>query len=70
MTREEIVAIGLRYQECFGNIEKIGHLKIAFEPKFGELMERALKVGTPLSRHVVAEAFPEHVWDAGWLRKR
>lgn len=70
MTREQIVAIGLCYQERFGNIETIGHPKIAFEPRFGELMERAIRANEPLTCLAVAEAFPEYDWDAGWLRKR
>lgn len=63
MTREEIVAIGLRYQERFGNIEQIGHPQIIFDSRFGKLMEMALKGDVPLTRVTVAEIFPEVVWD-------
>jgi len=57
MTRARIVAIGLCYQERFGNIEKIGHLNIAFEPRFRGLMERAIKAGVPLTGQVVPRHF-------------
>lgn len=63
MTKEEIVAIGLRYQERFGNIDRIGHPKIALDPKFGELMEAALKVDAPLTCITVAQVFPDITWD-------
>jgi hypothetical protein len=63
MTREEIVSIGLRYQKRFGNIEQVGHPEIIFDPRFGELMEIALKSGEPLTRATVAKIFPEIVGD-------
>jgi hypothetical protein len=62
-TKQDIELIATEYEARFGDLDEIAHPAIMFDPKFQELMQRALADGKALTREDVDAAFPDLAWD-------
>jgi hypothetical protein len=63
MSRTQIIAIGIRYQDRFGNSDEVCHPAFLFDSRFARLLEKALASGHALTRSAVEAVFPDAAWE-------
>jgi hypothetical protein len=56
-------AVSEAYSLKFDNLDEITHPSIFFLPSFGELLQKAIDRGSPLTRDEVESQFGELAWD-------
>lgn len=63
MHTADIREIGKKYAAQFDNLGDVSTPEILFDPRFGKLMEDALKTGVPLTRSAVDAAIHGIAWE-------
>jgi hypothetical protein len=63
MTRKEISELYEAYGSRFGNLREIDNPELVLDPKFLELLKRALETGKPVTREELEREFPDIGWE-------
>jgi hypothetical protein len=63
MSTVATTAVSEAYSEKFDNLDDVTHPSIFFLPAFGELLQKAIDRGSPLTRDEVESQFGDLAWD-------
>ena len=63
MNITDIKNIGREYDLMFDNLDEVAHLSFLFDPRFGELMQKAIARGSALTRAEVKQVFGDPGWE-------
>jgi len=63
MTAEAMQAVGDAYEAKFHNLGDIAMPQIIHDPRFMELLQRAIERGSPVTSSDLGAVFPEEDWE-------
>ena len=61
--QNDVLSVTEAYADRFSNLAEVSHPAICLSPGFGELLQKALDRGTPLTQAEVDIQFPDLNWE-------